>query len=290
MIREIQAKTLLASVRGEDQVFGLRYNLNLYRGCEHQCIYCDSRSECYQIENFKDVLVKVNAIDLLEKELPRKRIKGTIGFGSMSDPYTHVEQRYQLTSQALAVIRRFGFPVHLNTKSDMILKDADVLAEINRVHASVCFSITTAEDALAKKLEPGAPPPSARFGAMAALAQRGLLVGVAMMPVLPFIEDNPANIAAIVDQTAAHGGKFILPWFGMSLRDRQRAYYYEALDRLFPGLRAKYEQRFGDRYGCSATDAPGLERYFRGLCQTRGLATEIVRYRPGRSPEQLALW
>lgn len=296
MIREIQAKTLLATVRGDDRVFALSYNLNLYRGCEHQCIYCDSRSECYQIENFKDVLVKVNAVELLEKELPRKRVKGTIGFGSMSDPYTHAERRYQLTSQALAVIQRFGFPVHLNTKSDLILKDADVLAQINRVHASVCFSITTAEDALAKKLEPGAPLPSARFAAMAVLAERGLPVGVAMMPLLPFIEDNVDNIAAIVDQTAAHGGKFILPWFGMSLRDRQRAYYYEALDRLFPGLRLKYERRFGDRYACPALDAPGLERYFRGLCQVRGLSTEISHYKPppqtqaGAPPEQLALW
>jgi DNA repair photolyase len=289
MIREIQTKTLLATVNGEDDLFGLKYNLNLYRGCEHQCIYCDSRSECYQIENFQDVLVKINAIELLEHELAHKRVRGTIGFGSMSDPYTRAERHYHLTGQALAVIQRYSFPVHLNTKSDLIVKDADVLAEINRVHASVCFSITTTDDDLARKVEPGAPPPSARFLAMAALAERGLPVGVSMMPILPFIEDNPENISAIVEQTARHGGSFILPWFGMSMRDRQRAYYYAALDRLFPGLQARYENRFGERYGCSALNAPALERHFRALCAVHGIATTVKRYKPV-TVEQLPLW
>lgn len=290
MIREIQAKTLLATVRGNDPLFGPKYNLNLYRGCEHQCIYCDSRSECYQIENFKDVLVKVNAIELLEHELPRKRIKGTIGFGSMSDPYTPAERRYNLTSQALAVIQRHAFPVHLNTKSDLILKDADILVQINQTHTSVCFSVSTADDTLGKKVEPGAPPPSVRFAAMQALARRGLPVGVSMMPILPFIEDTPENITAIVEQTAAHGGSFILPWFGMSLRDRQRAYYYEALDRLLPGIRARYEKRFGDRYACAANHAPDLERLFNELCARYGIATHIKRYQPEKKAVQLQLW
>lgn len=280
MIREIQAKTLLATVRGNDQVFGLKYNLNLYRGCEHQCIYCDSRSECYGIENFNDVLVKVNAIELLEKELPRKRVKGTIGFGSMSDPYTPAELRYNLTSRALAVIARHGFPVHLITKSDLVLKDLDVLAEINRVQARVCFTLTTTDDALARVLEPGAPPPSRRLAAMRALAERGVIVGVALMPVLPFIEDTEENIAAIVAQTAAHGGTFILPWMGMSLRDRQRDYYYTKLDQHFPGLRRKYERAFGERYSCSARHAPALMRVFNEACAAARIADHVPLYEP----------
>ena len=116
MYREIQAKTLLSTIQGDDPLFGLKYNLNLYRGCEHQCIYCDSRSECYGIEDFRDVLVKVNAIELLQKELATKRVKGTVGFGSMSDPYTRAELTYNLTHRALEVLAQRGFPAaHLTT-------------------------------------------------------------------------------------------------------------------------------------------------------------------------------
>ena len=290
MIREIQAKTLLARVKGNDPVFGLTYNLNLYRGCQHQCIYCDLRSECYQIENFDDVLVKVNAIELLEKELPRKRVVGTIGFGSMSDPYTPIEQQYNLTSQALQVIARSKFPAHLNTKSDMILKDLDVLQQVNRVHASVCFTITTTDDTLARIVEPGAPSPTRRFAAMAALAKAGIPAGISMMPILPFIEDSPENITRIVEMTAANGGSFIIPWIGMSLRDRQRAYYYDQLDRHFSGLRQRYERHFGERYDCPALNAPALYRLVEALCARHGLAMQVKRYQPPPKEEQLSLF
>ena len=129
--------------------------MNIYRGCQHQCIYCDSRSECYQIENFQDVLVKTNAVELLEKELPRKRVKGMIGTGSMSDPYLPAERQYNLTGRALEVIARHRFPVHIFTKSDLVLRDLDTLKAINQMRAVVSFTITTPHDQLAKKLEPG---------------------------------------------------------------------------------------------------------------------------------------
>ena len=287
MYREIQAKTLLSTIKGEDPVFGARYNLNLYRGCEHQCIYCDSRSECYGIENFRDVLVKVNAIDLLQKELASKRIKGTVSFGSMSDPYTRAELKYGLTHAALEVLARMGFPAHLNTKSTLIERDIDLLAEVNRVHCSVCFSITTTDDDLARKVEPGAPSSSERFAAMRALAQRGIPVGVSMMPILPFLEDQPGNIAAIVEQTAAHGGTFIVPWLGMSLRDRQREYYYEQLERLFPGLKEKYVRQYGEKYGAATPNAALLGKVFAEACAKYGIATRVKRYEPAR---QLTLW
>lgn len=287
MYREIQARTLLSTITGEDPVFGLKYNLNLYRGCEHQCIYCDSRSECYGIEDFRDVLVKVNAVELLMKELASRRVKGTVGFGSMSDPYTRAELKFGLTRQALGVLARRGFPAHLNTKSELIERDLDLLVEVNRVHCSVCFSITTADDALARKVEPGAPPSSARFQAMRKLAERGIHVGVSMMPILPFLEDKPENIRAIVEQTAAHGGTFIVPWFGMSLRDRQRAYYYDKLDALFPGLREKYEKRYGQRYGAPAPNAGLLEQVFEEACARHHIATRVTRYQPA---QQLGLF
>jgi len=289
-IREIQPKTLLASIKGPDPVFGMKYNMNLYRGCQHQCIYCDSRSECYQIEDFRDVLVKVNAIELLEHELKHKRVKGPIGTGSMSDPYLPAEVRYNLTGRALQVIASHSFPVHIITKSDLVLKDLETLVEINRVHAAICFTITTADDDLGKKLEPGAPPVSARLRAMKTLAEHGVPVGVTLMPVLPFIEDNPENITAIVELAAENGASFIIPWFGMSMRDRQRTYYYEQLDRLFPGLRHKYEQRFGDRYSCPARHASDLARLFNELCARYGIATCIPPYIPAAQVTQPSLF
>lgn len=165
--------------------------MNLYRGCQHQCIYCDSRSECYQIENFDtEVLVKANAIELLEKELARKRVKGTIGTGSMNDPYMPLEGDVNLTGRALKVIARFGFPVHIMTKSGLVLRDLDTLCEINTRFAAVSFTITAADDELAKKLEPGAPLVSARFEAMKTLSDHGIHTGITMMPILPFIEDD----------------------------------------------------------------------------------------------------
>lgn len=289
MIKEIQAKALLARVKQPDDWFGLKYNMNLYRGCQHQCIYCDSRSECYRIENFKDILVKANAVELLRKELASKRVKGTVGTGAMHDPYMPAEARFNLTGRALEVIAEFRFPVHINTKSDLILKDLDTLCRINAVHASVCFSITTADDDLAKKLEPGASTVSQRFKAMQVLAEHGIPVGVAMMPILPFIEDNRENIAQIVMQTHAHGGTFIIAAFGMTLRDRQRTYYYEQLDKLFPGLRRQYERKFGNRYSCTANDAERLAKEFYTLCARYDIATEVRRYRP-HSVRQLSMF
>ncbi len=280
MIKEISARVLLSSVKQPDSWFGLRYNMNLYRGCQHQCIYCDSRSECYQIENFSDILVKVNAIELLRKELARKRVKGAIGTGSMNDPYMPLEAKLNLTGQALQVIAEYGFPVHIITKSDLVLKDLDTLRQINQVYAAVSFTITTADDDLSKKLEPGAPLVSRRFQAMQVLAAHGILTGVTMMPVLPFIEDQEENIAAIVARARECGAAYILPSFGMSLRDRQRAYYYTQLDSLFPGLRQKYERRFGNQYHCATPNAARLEHVFRDLCQQHGIATRIRPYMP----------
>lgn len=289
MIIEIQAKTMLASVRGDDY-FGHRYNFNIYRGCEHRCIYCDSRSECYGIENFEDILVKVNAIDLLSQELPRKRVKGVVGTGSMSDPYTPVEKRYQLTRQALSLLARHGFGVNLITKSDMVTRDGDVLVEVNRSFASVCFTLTTTEDELARKLEPGAPPPTRRLAAMRMLADLGLHVGVTLMPVLPFLEDNPANITAIVEKAVDHGAQYILPWFGMSMRDRQRSYFYARLDELFPGLRQRYETRYGLSYGCPDPEAKRLQEVFNRLQQKYGFGIRVPAPKHEPAQKQLPLF
>ena len=282
MIREIQAKVLLTRIRDPNAWFGVRYNLNMYRGCEHQCIYCDSRSECYQIEDFRDVLVKVNAIELLQRELAGKRVKGVVGSGAMSDPYTYAEERYQLTRRSLQVMHDRGFGAHLTTKSDRVLRDLDILAQIARAtHASVAMTLTTLDDDLAAKVEPGAPRPSARLAAMRALAQAGVTVAVALMPILPFIEDTEANVSAIARGAAAAGARYLVPWFAVTLRDRQRAYYYEQLDRHFPGLRERYERRYGEHYSCPAPNAKALEVRLREVCAEVGLEMGM----PGAPPE-----
>jgi DNA repair photolyase len=288
MIREITARVLLSSSKHPDSWFGIKYTMNLYRGCQHQCIYCDSRSECYQIENFGDILVKANAIDLLRKELPRKRVKGTVGTGSMNDPYMPLEAERRLTAQALAVIAENRFPVHIITKSDLVLRDVEMLREIAKVYATVSVTITTVDDALSKKIEPGAPPSSRRFRAIETLVANGIQAGVTMMPILPFIEDDEENIAAIVARAHDAGAAYVLPGFGMTMRDRQRAYFFDQLDRLFPRLRPRYAQLYGDRYDCPDPNALRLQKVFGELCARYGMPMRIPLYKP-EPPPQLPL-
>jgi len=282
MIKEIRAKTLVSRVQGIDTYFGLDYGMNLYRGCQHRCIYCDSRSLCYGIERFdEDVLVKANAIDFLREELGRKRRKGIVGTGSMHDPYMPLEERTQLTRKALEVIAAYGFGVHVITKSDLVLRDIDLLQKIARASAAVSLTITTADDALAKKIEPGAPVSSVRFLALRKLSSAGIEVRVAMMPTLPFLEDSWENVSAIVEEAYRCGVRTIVPWFGMSMRDRQREHYYRKLDELFPGLRRRYESDFRGDYMCLSPNASELAARFRERCLELGIAMEV---RPMLSP------
>lgn len=283
-VREIQATTMLAHVRQPEPWFGLRYNMNLYRGCQHRCIYCDSRSLCYGIEDFDgEVLVKGNAIDLLGGELARKRVRGTIGLGSMNDPYMPLERARKLTRSALKVIADLGFGVHVLTKSDLVVRDADLLSTIARTYARVTFTITTTDDDLARKVEPVAPSPSARLRAMRELAGSGIEVGVAMMPVLPFLEDTAESVSSVVREAAASGASYVIPGLGMTLRDRQREYYYARLDEWFPGLRHRYERAYGQRYSCAARNAAALHEVVASTCRTHGVAMGITPYRPGNA-------
>ena len=290
MIREIEAKTLLGHVKHPNGWFGVKYNMNLYRGCEHHCIYCDSRSECYQIEDFDgELLVKVNAIELLRKELASKRNKGTVGTGAMQDPYPPSEAKLNMTGQALEVIAQWRYPVHIITKSDLVLKDLGALVEISKVHASVCFTVTTADDTLGKMVEPGAPLVSDRFRAARVLSEHGIQVGITLMPVLPYIEDNEENIRAIVAKAHENGVSYIVPWMGMSIRRGQREYFYNKLDELFPGLKRKYQRRYGDQYECPSDNAAQLYRLFHELREQYGIATDVRHYRVQQA-EQLSLF
>ncbi len=275
-IRETQARTLLARTKDPESWFGVRYNMNIYRGCEHHCIYCDSRSDCYRIADFDgELLVKANAITLLRRELGRLRVRGVVGTGAMQDPYTPSEATLNMTGRALEVIAEFGYPVHITTKSDLILRDADLLERINRQRASVCFTVTTSDDDLARRIEPGAPSPSRRFAAARALSDRGILVGVLIMPILPFINDTEENLTAIIEGCAAHGVRFVVPWFGVTLRSGQREWFYRKLDALYPGLRPRYERTFGDRYRCECPNADRLYRLCAELMDRHGLERNV---------------
>ncbi len=288
---EVKVKSILNSIKGEDTLFGLSYNMNLYRGCEHQCIYCDTRSECYQIADFEnEVLVKVNGVELLKRALPRKQWVGTIGFGSMNDPYTHAESRYGLTGQALEVIAEQGWPVHIITKSDLVLKDLALLQRIKNTWAQVSFSIATTDDDLASKIEPGAPAPSRRLKAMQTLAEAGIYTGLVMMPMLPYITDNQLNLTSIIEKAHTCKAAYIIPSFGMTLRDRQRAFYFSRLDVLFPGLSQKYESEHGNAYSVQARQKAFLEGLFFRLCAHNGLATSVKRFIPMKRMEQLSLF
>ena len=287
MIKEIYAKTILNHVKQPDTYFGLKYNMNLYRGCQHQCIYCDSRSECYQIEYFADIHVKVNAVDLLSDALPRKRVRGTIGFGSMNDPYMPVEKKYQLCRRALEVIAQHQFPVHIITKSDLVLRDIDLLERINTdTYAAISFTITTADDELAKQIEPGAPPSSARFAAMRTLSEAGIHTGVTMMPILPFIGDTEENITRLVELAHEAGAAYILPWFGMTLRAGSRDWFYDQLERRFPGVKQKYVQQFGERYECNSPDWRKLDEVFQKLVYKYEIPTKMPIFTPEKITQQ----
>ncbi len=293
-VREIEAKTLLSACAKPDPWFGIKYTMNLYRGCGHHCIYCDSRSECYQIADFDgEVLVKANALELLKKELPRKRVKGYVSTGSMNDPYQPLERVRGLTRGALEIVAAHRFPVHIITKGDLVVRDVDLLCAIRDATgprgAVVSFTITTPDDDLSRRLEPGAPASSARFAALAALAARGLWAGVTLMPVLPLIEDDEESVRRLVERAAGCGAKYVIPAWGLTLRNRQRTYYYQQLDRLFPGLREKYERAYRERYSAGSPNARRLERVFDGLASGHRLERCVPPYQPPEA-EQLALF
>lgn len=277
-MEEIEAKTILqggGTTIGQFSWFGMDFNMNLYKGCNHGCIYCDSRSSCYQVQEFDRVRRKKDELLILERQLKGKRKKGVIGIGAMSDTYNPFEKQLEITRGALQLIDRYGFGVGIDTKSTMILRDLDILSHISS-HSPVIVkvTITCADDALAGIIEPHAPSSSERFHVLEKLHQAGIYAVILMMPILPFINDTPENIINIVELAASHHAKFIFPAFGMTLRDNQRDYYYYQLDHYFPGKRKLYEHRYHNVYSCDSPHAARLYKLFKTECQKYG-----IRYR-----------
>lgn len=291
----IPAKTIIFGYSTGNEWFGNNYNMNIYKGCCHGCIYCDSRSECYRIEKFDQVRAKENALALIARDLKSKRRAGVIGTGAMSDPYNPLEKEYCLTRGALELINAHRFGISIATKSDLITRDIDVLKSI-KSHSPVLIkiTITTANDVLCKKIEPYAAEPSKRFSAIRELSENQIFTGILLMPVLPFLEDDDKNISEIISLASANGAKFIYPAFGVTLRQNQRDWYYKKLDEHFPGLRQKYIKQFGNAYECRSPKAKALWKLFQRECDRLGILykmEDIIKgYKQGYGDSQLSLF
>lgn len=295
MIDYIPAKTIISGYANNSNWFGTNYNMNIYKGCCHGCIYCDSRSACYHVDNFDHVRVKENALEIIRNDLRRKVKTGVVGTGAMSDPYNPFERELKLTRHALELISAYGFGAAIVTKSSLITRDIDVLSEIKEHSPVLCkLTITAADDTLCKVIEPHVCVSSERFAAIERLSKSGIFTGILLMPVLPFITDSEDNIKNIVRKAHESGARFIYPAFGMTLRMNQRDYYYQKLDEYFPGLRQRYEKTYGDRYSCGSINAKKLWTVFTSECDKVGLLYKmqniISAYKLGYGDRQLTLY
>ncbi len=248
---------------------GGHVGMNIYRGCTHGCVYCDSRSRCYQFTHlFEDIEVKRNAPALLEKALQSKRKKCMIGTGSMSDPYMHCEEELRLTRRCLEIIQKYGFGVAIQTKSDRILRDMDLLDEINRsAKCVVQMTLTTYDDELCRILEPNVCNTKRRIEVLERMQERGIPTVVWLTPILPFINDTPENVGAILRECVRVGVKGVIDFgMGLTLREGDREYYYAALDRHFPGMKERYIRTYGNAYELPSTRAKELRKLLHSIC------------------------
>lgn len=269
---------------------GRYLGMNQYRGCTHGCIYCDSRSKCYQFTHaFEDIEVKQNAPELLEKALRAKRHKCMIGTGAMSDPYMHCETDVRLTRRCLEVLCRYGFGAAIQTKSDRILEDIDLLDRINQTARCVVqMTLTTYDDDLCAIIEPNVCNTRRRIEVLEELQKRKIPTVVWLTPILPFLNDTEENIRSILEECARVGVRGVMCFdMGLTLREGNREYYYAALDRYFPGLKQKYIQTYGNAYELPSPHAGTLMRLFQNLCIQYGMLYEtdaVFRYL-GEFPE-----
>lgn len=274
--------------------------MNLYRGCTHGCIYCDSRSNCYQMNHeFEDIEVKENAIELLENTLRRKRKRCMIGTGSMSDPYMPLEAQLEYTRKALLLIEKYGFGATLITKSDRVLRDLDILKRINqKTKAVVQMTLTTADEALCKLVEPNVSTTKQRFEALKILRDNNIPTVVWLCPVLPYINDTEDNIRRILDMCVEAKVRGIICFgMGLTLREGNREYFYRQLDKSFPGLKERYIREYGNQYVINSPKSAELMRLFHRTCEQNGIMHDndlifeyLSQFEEKNAPQQLSLW
>lgn len=265
-------------------ILSAKNGMNLYRGCSHGCIYCDSRSRCYHMEHaFEDIEVKENAIELLEHALRHKRRKCMIGTGAMTDPYIPLELELGNLRKALELIEQYGFGVTVQTKSDRVLRDLDLLRRINeKTKCVVQMTLTTYDEELCRKIEPHVSTTAERFAALMRLREAGIPTVVWLSPILPFINDTRENIAGILELCAEAGVYGVISFgMGLTLREGNREYFYKQLDRLFPGLKEKYVWTYGNQYEIASPNNRALMKLFHQTCEESGMIhdnDDIFRY------------
>lgn len=264
----VEAKRILSSNNG----------MNIYRGCTHGCIYCDSRSKCYGFTHeFEDIEVKINAPQLLEKALKSKRKKCMIGTGAMCDPYLHIEENLKLTRKCLELIDQYEYGVAVQTKSTRVLRDMDLLKSINdKTKAVVQMTMTTYDETLCKILEPNVSTTKERFETLLQFKEAGIPTVVWLTPILPLINDTEENIRGILEYCVEAGVKGIICFgMGVTLRDGNREYFYKALDKHFPGIKNKYIRTYGNAYDIPSPNNEKLLEIFKEVCVKNGMIYQI---------------
>jgi len=291
-VQTIPAKNIVYKNKSPDSWFGLDYNMNIYRGCSHGCIYCDSRSDCYKNVDFDTVKVKENALQIIRDDLRRKVNSGVVGSGAMSDPYNHLEKDLKLTRNSLELINAYEFGASLCTKSALIVRDADILRDISAHSPTIAMiSITSENDEVCKLIEPNVSVASERFEALRILSENEIFSGVLIVPLLPYIADNAENLVAILAKAKDAGAKFVYTYMGMTLRQGNRGYFYKNLDEHFPGIKEKYIKRYDFRYRCLSPNGKKLWDVFTAECQRLNLIfdmrTIIRHYKAGYNKQQV---
>lgn len=264
----VEAKGLLSAQNG----------MNVYRGCTHGCIYCDSRSQCYNFSHdFEDIEVKQNAPELLEKRLRSKRNKCMIGTGAMCDPYMPCEETLQLTRKCLEIIDRYGFGLAIQTKSNRILQDLDLLKSIHKKSKCVVqMTLTTYDEALCRVLEPNVSTTKERFEVLKVLQEHKIPTVVWLTPILPFINDTKENIQGILEYCIKANVYGIINFnMGVTLRNGNREYFYQALDQYFPGMRERYHQKYGYSYEIISDKNKELMEFFHSICKEHGIVSNV---------------
>ena len=258
--------------------------MNIYRGCTHGCIYCDSRSACYQMKHdFEDIEVKRDAVRILDKQLRRKRKPCMISTGAMCDPYIHLEEELRITRQCLELIARYGFGIAIQTKSARILRDMDILKSINEnTKCVVQITLTTFDEDLCHIIEPEVSTTAERFAVLEAIRDAGIPTVVWLSPILPFINDSEENLRGILDYCFRAKVRGIICFgFGTTMREGDREYFYEKLDVHFPGMKQKYIKAFGNSYECRSPNNALLSEILREECKKHGLLyrpDDVFRY------------
>ncbi len=281
-------------------ILSAKNGMNLYRGCSHGCIYCDSRSRCYHMEHaFEDIEVKENAIELLEHALRHKRRKCMIGTGAMTDPYIPLELELGNLRKALELIEQYGFGVTVQTKSERVLRDLDLLRRINeKTKCVVQMTLTTYDEELCRKIEPHVSTTAERFATLMRLREAGIPTVVWLSPILPFINDTRENIEGILELCEEAGVYGVISFgMGLTLREGNREYFYKQLDCLFPGLKEKYVRTYGNQYEIASPDNRRLMRLFHQTCEESGMLHDnekifqyLHTFEEKGEGRQLSLW